>query len=301
MELKLRILKNTFKQGFQGLWRNKGMGVASISSITAVLLILGLILIMILSINNFVQDTTRKFDEIQIFLFDDATDSQLDNIEEILKSKAGVISLTYKPKSVALEEEKEKWGERADLLEGLEEDNPLPNQYMVKLQDISFAEDVVNSTKDLDGVEKVNYDKDIIDKLMLFADYIRYGGMVIIAILIFVSIFLISNTIKLAVTARSREINIMKYVGATNGYIRGPFVIEGVIYGLIGAALSIIVVYFGYQYFFDLVNNQVFSWFQVLLVAPKLIYEDIAIIFLAIGTGIGALGSMISMKKFLNV
>jgi len=301
MILKLQMVKNTFKQGFQGLWRNKGMGVASISSISAVLLILGLILIMILSINNFVKDTTAKFDEIQIFLLDDASDRELVHIEDTVKSNDGVLSITYKPNSVALEEYKEQWGEDADLLEGLEDDNPLPNQYIIKLEEISYADDVVNSTKDLDGVEKVKYDKDVIDKLLIVADYIRYGGLAIIIILVFVSVFLISNTIKLAVTARRREIKIMKYVGATNSYIRGPFIIEGVIYGLIGAILSIIVVYYGYQYFFDIVNDKIYSLMQVFLVAPKLIFEDIAIIFIAIGTGIGALGSMISLKKFLNV
>ena len=283
------------------MWRNRGMGVASVASISAVLMILGMILIIILSINNFVADTTTKFDEIQVFLLDDATDDQLDNIEEEVAKNKGVVSILYESKDQALETFKEEWGEDAYLLDGLEKDNPLPNSYVIKLEGIEFAENVVNSIKGLDGVEEVKYDKDVINKLVTFADYIRLGGIVLIAILVFVSVFIISNTIKLTVTSRRREINIMKYVGATNNYIRGPFIIEGVLLGLVGAVVSILIVYFGYEYFFGLVNEGLYSLFSVLLVTPKVIFTDIAIIFSAIGMGIGALGSIVSLKRFLNV
>jgi cell division transport system permease protein len=254
-----------------------------------------------LSINNFVADTTTKFDEIQVFLLDDATDDQLDNIEEEVAKNKGVVSILYESKDQALETFKEEWGEDAYLLDGLEKDNPLPNSYVIKLEGIEFAENVVNSIKGLDGVEEVKYDKDVINKLVTFADYIRLGGIVLIAILVFVSVFIISNTIKLTVTSRRREINIMKYVGATNNYIRGPFIIEGVLLGLVGAVVSILIVYFGYEYFFGLVNEGLYSLFSVLLVTPKVIFTDIAIIFSAIGMGIGALGSIVSLKRFLNV
>ena len=301
MDLRFRIIRSIFKQGFQGMWRNRGMGVASVTSISAVLMILGMILIIILSINNFVADTTTKFDEIQVFLLDDATDDQLDNIEEEVAKNKGVVSILYESKDQALETFKEEWGEDAYLLDGLEKDNPLPNSYVIKLEGIEFAENVVNSIKGLDGVEEVKYDKDVINKLVTFADYIRLGGIVLIAILVFVSVFIISNTIKLTVTSRRREINIMKYVGATNNYIRGPFIIEGVLLGLVGAVVSILIVYFGYEYFFGLVNEGLYSLFSVLLVTPKVIFTDIAIIFSAIGMGRGALGSIVSLKRFLNV
>lgn len=301
MYLKLRIVKNIIKQGLQGLWRNRGMGAASVTSISAVLMILGIILILILSINNFVLDTTMKFDEIQVFLYDDISEETLSAIENTAKSKKGVISIMYQSKSQALDSLKKEWGEESYLLDGLEKDNPLPNSYIIKVEDIIYAENVVNSLKTLDGVEEVKYDKGVIDKLITVADYIRFGGIIIIAILVFVSVFLISNTIKLTVNSRRREINIMKYVGATNNYIRGPFIIEGVLFGLIGAIISIIIVYYGYEYFFDLVNEKLYSLFAVFLIAPKLIFTDIAIIFSAIGIGIGALGSLVSLKRFLNV
>lgn len=301
MALKFRIIKNTIKQGLQGLWRNRGMGVASITSISAVLMILGIILILILSINNFVYDTTSKFDTIQIFLEDDLSEDALTEIEDKVKKNEGVVSIMFQSKSQALDQFKKDFGDDAYLLDGLEENNPLPNSYIIQLEGIKDAENVVNLLKTLDGIEKVKYDKDVIDKLITIADYIRFGGVIVIAVLVFVSVFLISNTIKLTVASRRREINIMKYVGATNNYIRGPFIIEGVMFGLLGAVISIFMVYYGYEYFFDLVNDRLYTLFSVFLVAPKMIFTDIAIMFSAIGIGIGALGSLVSLKRFLNV
>lgn len=299
MSMSFRILKNIVKQGFQGMWRNRGMGLASVSSITAVLVILGLVLIMILSINNVVIDTKNKFDEVQIFLEDDISDEQLDRIESKTKDVQGVLSVIFQSKDQALEIMKKEWEEDAYLLEGLET-NPLPNTIVVQLEDIEYADLVVENVKGLPGIEEIKYNKDIIEKLVLFANYVRGGGLIIIGILVFVSVFIISNTIKITVTARRREIDIMKYVGATNGYIRGPFIIEGLLFGLIGAIISILIVNYGYGYFFNRVNDRLYVLFTVYLVPPKALVKDVSIIFTAMGAGIGALGSLVSLKRFLN-
>ena len=282
------------------MWRNRGMGLASVTSISAVLMILGVVLILILSINNAVMDTKLKFDEIEVFLEDDLSSEALDNIEDSVKNNPGVISIMFRSKEQALEIMKADWADESYLLEGLEE-NPLPDSYIIKVNDIVLADKLVNNVKALDGIEEVKYYKDVIDKLLIFAGYIQFAGIVIIGILIFVSIFIISNTIKVAVSSRRREINIMKYVGATNGYIRGPFIMEGVLFGILGAIISIAVVYFGYDYFFKSMNEKLYALFTFYLVDPKIIFMDIAIIFGTIGAGIGALGSMISLKRFLNV
>ena len=300
MSMRLRIASNIIKQGFKGVWRNKGMGLASITSITAVLLILGIVLILILSLNNIVMYTREKFDEVHIFLEDEITRTQLQEIEKKAKETDKILYVIFKSKDEALEEMKEGLGEEGYLLDGLEE-NPLPHTLILKLKDIEYAEDVVKSIENLDGIEEVQYNYDIIEKLVVFTNYIRTGGLIIVLILILVSIFIISNTIKLTVTARKREINIMKYVGATNGYIRGPFVIEGVVFGLIGAIISILAVNYGYNYFFNAANDRLYVLFTVYLVPPKALMQDISIIFIAIGAGIGALGSLVSMKRFLNV
>lgn len=300
MSVRFRILKNIIKQGFQGMWRNRGMGLASITSITAVLVILGLVLIMIISLNNVVVDTQEKFDEIHIFLEDDITEEQIRKIEDEIKNNQEILSVVFESKDQALENWKEEWGEDAYLLEGLEP-NPLPNTLIVQLREIEYTEAIVDSIEGLQGVEEIQYNQDIVEKLVLFANYVRAGGLMIVGILVLVSVFIISNTIKLTVTARKREINIMKYVGATNGYIRGPFIIEGLLFGLIGVLVSILIVNYGYNYFFDAINDKLYVLFTVYLVPPAALIKDISIIFVAIGTGIGALGSLVSLKRFLKV
>ncbi|WP_234950003.1 permease-like cell division protein FtsX [Tissierella praeacuta] len=282
------------------MWRNRGMGLASVGSISAVLIILGIVLILILSINNLVLEVKTKFDEIQVFLELDLEDKDIGIIEEAIKSKEGVLSVVFRSKEQGLEIMKEEWEGDSYLLDGLEE-NPLQNSYIIQLQDIKYADSVVKELKTIKGIEDVKYYKDIIDKLMIIANYIRVGGIVVIGVLVLVSVFIISNTVKITVASRRREINIMKYVGATNGYIRGPFIIEGVLFGLIGAALSIVVINYGYEYFFKSVSDKLYVLLTVYLVSPALLVKDITIMFTAIGVGIGALGSILSLKRFLNV
>lgn len=298
--MKFRIFKNMIKQGFQGMWRNRGMGLASVGSITAVLLILGMVLIIVLSINNVVLETKHKFDEIQIFLEDDVKKEQLVKVEKAIKNCDGVMNLTYETKEDALENMKKDWGDQSHLLEGLEK-NPLPDSYIVKLEDIEYADNVVKKAEGMEGVEEVKYYKDIITKLLTTTKYVRIGGIIIIGVLMIISIFIISNTIKLTVTARKREIGIMKYVGATNGYIRGPFIVEGILLGLIGAILAIVIVNYGYQYFFKTISERLYILFTIYLVPPSALIKDIVIMFTAIGVGIGTLGSLVSLKRFLNV
>ena len=300
MAMKFRVIKNMIKQGFQGMWRNRSMGLASVTSISSVLMILGLVLIMVLSINNLVMDTKEKFDEIQIYIKDDVPDEELTSIEDAIRNNVGVLSVMYESKEQALENWKKDWEENAYLLDGIET-NPLPNSYVIQLKHIEYADSVVDSIKTMDGIEKIQYNKEITENLILVSNYIRLGGIIITGVLIFVSIFIISNTIKITVASRKREINIMKYVGATNDYIRGPFIIEGVLFGLLAALISIVVVYYGYGYFFDSIKETLFSMFTVVLAPPEALFNDIAIIFVAIGVGIGALGSLLSLKRYLNV
>lgn len=298
--MKFQVLINLIKQGFQGMWRNRGMGVASVASIAAVLMILGIVIVLILSINNIVMNTRAQFDQIDVFLEDDITDEEIAAIEETALENEGIVQVEYKPREDALEEMKESWGDESYLLEGLEE-NPLPDTFIITIDDIVYSDSVVSSMTGLAGVEEVSSYEDAVDNLINIANYIKIGGISIIAILALISVFIISNTIKLTVVSRKREINIMKFIGATNGYIRGPFVIEGLMFGLLGAILSIIVVYFGYVGLFDTLNNQLFAILAGSLISPELILSDVLIMFLSIGAGIGVLGSMVSVKRYLNV
>lgn len=276
------------------------MGVASVSSITAVLLILGIVLISVLSINNLANETQSQFDEIKVYLQEGLSDDDIEQIGNVISDFDGVTSVIFESKEHALEVMKKQFGDEAYLLEGLEE-NPLPNSYVVQIESLEEADIVVDRIKGINGIEDVKYYKDIIEKLISLANGVRIGGLIIIAILMIISIFIISNTIKLTVAARKREINIMKYVGATNGYIRGPFIIEGVFLGFIGAIISIVIVKYGYEYVFSIMSSKMYLLFTVYMIPPYALLKDVVILFMTIGIGIGALGSIISMKRFLNV
>ncbi|EOC99550.1 permease-like cell division protein FtsX [Caldisalinibacter kiritimatiensis] len=298
--MKGRTLKYMIKQGFIGMWRNRMMSIASVGSVSSVLIILGVILILILNINNFSNMTKEKFDEIQVYLKDDISSHEIDEIGEDIREIDGVIAVIFQSKEHALDIMKEQWGEEGNLLEGLEE-NPLPNSYVIQLKDISYADTVVNKLQGYSGIEEIKYYKDIVQKLMTVANYIQVGGLALIGGLMLISVFIISNTIKLTVTARKREINIMKYVGATNGFIRGPFIIEGMLLGLLGSGLSILIVNYGYKYLFQTLNEKLYVLFTIYLVPYTALFSDVAIISLTIGVGIGVLGSIISLRKFLRV
>lgn len=299
--MRFRIIRNIIKQGFEGTWRNKGMGIASIGSISAVLLILGIVLILVLGINSLMADMQAKFDVVQIYLDDDASPREINNIEETIREDNRIVSFEFETEYEALENLKEGLGENAYILEGLEDESILPNSFIIQLKDVENVEEVVLELRELNGVEDIPYNKDVVDKLMEIGKYIRIGGAAITGTLVLVSIFIISNTIKLAVTSREREIGIMKYVGATNSYIRAPFVIEGMIYGLIAAVISTLIINFGYEYLFNVINDRLYTFLSVLSIPPSVIFIDIGIIFLAMGIGIGGLGSIISMRKYLDV
>jgi len=300
MAMKIRMLNNMIKQGLVGMWRNRMMSAASIGSVTAALGILGIVLILVLNINNVAIIAKEQFDEIQVFLEDDLEQEEIDRIGESISSYDGVLSIIYQSKEQALEVMKKEWGDEGYLLEGLEA-NPLPSSYIIQLEDIEHADSVVNSIKGLTGIEEIKYFRDIVNNLMNIANFVRIGGLVVIGILMFISIFVISNTIKITVAARKREINIMKYVGATNGFIRGPFIIEGILLGVIGSGLSVLAINYGYKYLFSNINEKLYVIFTVYMIPPYGLANDILIMFTAIGVGIGVLGSVLSLRRFLNV
>lgn len=298
--MKARTTKYIFKQGFTGLWRNRGMTVASISSVAASLMILGLVITLVLNITNAASLAQMQFDEIQIYLQDDLSLEEIESVGKEIERIEGISYITYETKERALEKMKEKWGEQGYLLETLEE-NPLPNSYIIQVENLESADSVVSGLKSLQGIDEIKYYKELVDQLLNVAKFIRTVGLAIISILVLVAIFIISNTIKLALNARRQEIEIMKDVGATNWFIRWPFLLEGMLLGVIGAALSVGIVYFGYQYAFNLITSKFYVVFGSYMISVNIMLNKIIWMFGILGTGVGALGSIISLRRYLKV
>ena len=284
----------------KNLWRNRLMSVASISSVAATLMILGIIFALIININAMAQSAKDQFDSIQAYLLDTLTADEISALLESVEAIDGVQSVTYESKNDALERMKESWKDNAYLLEGLEA-NPLPSSLIIYLEDIYYSSSVLEQIEALSGIEEVKSYQDIVEQLLSITEAIRKTGIVVIFVLIAISTFIIHNTIKLTVNSRYREINIMKYVGATNWFIRWPFLTEGTLLGLIGAGISAAIMKFAYDYVFNLMHSDFYVLVSAYVVPPETLMKDVIFLFVVIGAGIGALGSIWSMRKYLNV
>lgn len=292
-------IKYSLKQAFIQVFRNRNMSVASVFSITAMLLILGLFFVLIVNINMAAESAKKDFDTVQVYLLDETTQAKADEMIDKIKDTRGVSNAEYLSKEDALQDWKSDWGDKAYLLDSLTE-NPLPNSIVVTVEDLETSDSVVNSLKNFDGIEGVKYYKETVEKLVKITNFIQVAALIIMVFLVVVSVIVVSNTIKLTVLARSREIRIMKYVGATNWFIRGPFLIEGILIGLISAGVAVGIVAFVYGKIVELVGQDLFLILSTPMVPTSFLTSNLIFIFLSIGVSIGACGSIISMRRFLD-
>ena len=289
----------TLKQAFLQVFRNRNMSIASIFAITAMLLILSIFFILVININTAAETIQQDYDSIEIYLQDETTREQADEIINDLDGREGVDDVYYKTKDEAMNEFRQRWGENAYLLDSLEE-NPLPNSIVIMISDLESADQIAQQAATYDGIEDVKFYKDTVDKLLSATRYIQIAAVVVMVFLIIVSIVVVSNTIKLTVFNRAGEISIMKYVGATNWFIRGPFLAEGIIIGIISAGLSVGIASFIYSKIVDAFGEQMLSALSMPMVPVSFLTYNFAWIFMALGISIGARGSIISMRKFLD-
>lgn len=295
----MKAISYTIKQAFSQLGRNKNMSSASIFAIMAMMIILGIFFTLMVNVNLMVQNAEDQFDTIQFYLYDNVTDEQAKQMVEKISKMEHVTDAEYITKEEAMTIMKERWGEKSYLLEGLS-GNPFPASIEITADDIKYEEDLVDDVAAMEGIEEVKFYKEVINKLLAITGYIQTGALILIGILIIVSIIVVSNTIKLTVHAREREIHIMKYVGATNWFIRGPFLVEGMIIGLIASILAAAIVGVTYYKFVDIFSSKILIMFNSGMVPYTFIIQNSVIIFIALGISIGALGSILSMRRFLK-
>ncbi len=287
------------KQALKQAFRNRAMSVASMFSITAMLLILGLFFILVVNINMVSETAKKQFDTIQVYLLDETTYEEANSMINTLSSLDGVKEAFYLSKDEALASWKSKWGDNAYLLDGLDE-NPLPNSLMITVSQLESADAVVMKLKTFQGIEDIKYYKDTVDQLMKITKFIQIGAMIVIFFLVVVSVVVVSNTIKLTVLAREREISIMKYIGATNWFIRGPFLVEGIFIGIISALASVGIISLIYYKIMELIGQEIFVILSTTMVPGEFLVKHLVWIFVSLGVSIGACGSIISMRRFLD-
>lgn len=300
---RIHILLNSFvyniKQGFLQIFRNRGMSLASIFSILAMLLILGMFFVITVNINLFTEVVKQDYDQIEVFLLDDTDKAQAEQIMTQIRTHEGVTDVQYRSKAEALEILKERWGESGYLLDSLGK-NPLPASILISVESLDNAGEVAAYAGTLDGIEDVQYYQETVEKLTKITNFLQIGALIIMAFLVVVSVVVVSNTVKLTVFARAKEIRIMKYVGATNWFIRGPFLAEGIIIGMLAALISTGLIALIYKELIAAIGAQVLAIVSMPLISTQYMTGNMLIIFLALGMSIGACGSIVSMRKFLD-
>ena len=289
----------TVRQAFSQIGRNKNMSSASIFSITAMLLVVGLFFSIMVNVNLMAKNAEDQFDTISVYLKDTVTAEQGVELAEQIKLIENVADAQYISKDDAMAIMKERWGENGYLLDGVVS-NPLPASVEVTAVALQDEDKIVQELNKFDAVDEVRFYRDAIEKVMTISGYIQKGALAIIIILLIVSLIVVANTVKLTVHAREEEIHIMKYVGATNWFVRGPFFVEGILIGLISSILAVVIVGFAYYKFTEMFTPRFLILFNSGMVPFDFIIKNLIIIFVALGVCIGALGSILSMRRFLN-
>ena len=305
--MRYNILTYHIGEGIRNLFKNKKSTMASLCIMMATMLMFGIFFIIGKNVNN-VMKTIEEEQGMQVFIIDEADSSEVQQVRDMILSIDGVSSAQIYTRQDALDKMKERMKNHADLLSVYEGDeNIFPDSVIVKLSNLERSAEVQEKIRQItiDGKSYIddilNSDKTV-NALISIANGIKIVTGVLLILLIAISVFIISNTIKLTVHARRKEISIMKYVGATNSFIRWPFIVEGMIIGVLAALFTMLIIYFGYTIVVQKIMLALSHIkISVALLTFKELYKLILIVYMTLGIGIGVLGSSISMKKYLEV
>ena len=295
--MKPRTMKYFFKEALKSMKRNGLMTLASISTVALSLFMLGVFLCGVINLNNMASSLENQV-QLSVYLKDGLTTEQIMAVGKQVKAIPNLKHLEFVNKEQAMKEFKERLGDQQQLVNALGGVNPLPNSYVLTFENPEDVKSTAKLVTTFQGVESTHYGQDIIEELFRITQIIRIGGIVLIGFLAAATLFIISNTIRLTVFARRKEIAIMKYVGATDGFIRWPFVIEGMLLGFIGSIIAVLCVGEFYHFITIEVSDSL-AFFPLVPMFP-FFYQLVACL---IGGGIivGIIGSTISLKQYMKV
>jgi cell division transport system permease protein len=295
--MKINTVNYLLGDAFKSLKRNKTISIASIITVLITFAVLGTFLLVAENANQIIAGVEDKI-EIKVYLKEDIKLIEEREIQVKLREQAGVSDVTYESKEEAYKTVEES---NPDLLKGYTlEKNPFPASYIVKIGDTNEIENIISAIQELPGVEDIKRQQETIDTIQTMVKGIRLVGVGLFVILIGVSIFLIMNTTKLTVYARRREVGIMKFVGATDWFIRWPFIIEGMVIGVLGSVLSTVALYFLYKFSYGYITSTL-TMLLVPLVDPSFIFSGMIFEFIGGGVLVGGVASFLALRKFLKV
>ncbi|MBB6716615.1 permease-like cell division protein FtsX [Clostridium gasigenes] len=296
--MKINTTKYFISDALKSIKRNRTISIAAMVTVLITFFVFGTFILVALNFNNAIEDVASKV-ELKVYLNDEIKLVDQREIEIKLGEQPGVKEVIYESREEAFNTFQESLADNPGLLQGYTlKNNPLPSSFIVKLENPESATAISESVKEMVGVENVSNQQEVINTIAKVVDGFKILGMGLFILFIAVSIFLITNTIKLTVYSRRREVGIMKFVGATDWFIRWPFIIEGIIIGAIGSLASSGLLFFAYKF---VVKAIVTNMFYVSLVPVTFVFSTLIWIFLAGGMVIGAIGSFAALRKFLVV
>ena len=302
--MRVGTVRYTVKQGASNIIRNKMFSIASIATMAACIFLFGVFFSIITNFNYIVEKAEEGV-AIVVMFDEEASDAQVEAIGTNLRSHEGVLEVKYVWAEEAWESfQQDYFKDNPEAAAGFEDANPLANSdnYEVYLKNIESQDEVVEFAESLEGVRKVNKSDVVAKTLENFNVLLAYGSAIIIVILLIVAIFLISNTVSMGITIRREEIAIMKYIGAKDSFVRAPFVIEGILIGLVGAVIPLVGLYYAYERTVSTIMEKFSILNSILDFLPtQEVYKLLLPIGLALGVGIGFVGSFFTVKKHLKV
>lgn len=302
--MRISTVGYTMKQGVKNIGRNKLFSLASVATMAACIFLFGLFFSVILNFNYIVKKAEEGV-AITVFFEENLEDSKVEAIGDALRDRDDVLKVTYVSADEAWDTFKDEYfGESKDLAEGFKDDNPLAgsDNYEVYMKDVESQKEVVKFAEGLDGVRKVNKSDVVAKTLSSVNKLILYVSAAIILILLIVTVFLISNTVTIGITVRKEEIAIMKYIGAKDYFVRGPFIVEGILIGLVEATIPLAGLYVVYDKAIDYIMTRFSILNNILDFMPVWdVYKILLPTGLLLGVGIGFIGSFFTIRKHLKV
>lgn len=296
----IRIIGRNFRDAFKGVFRNFSLSFASISCITITLLVVSVSMILSNNVDNF---TTLVEEDVTIvaFIDNECTDEQIDEIKDKISVIDNVDSYEFRSKQEITTEMRESSEVFDSIMKNwTDEENPIQNTFQVKVADIEGIDEVADQIEEIDGITLVKYGEGTVDTLISTFDFVHRICIGIVVALILVTAFLISNTIKITINSRQREIGIMRLIGASNLNIRIPFIIEGLLLGALGSIIPILATIYGYNALYQHFDGYLFSQFIKLIEPVPFVYTT-SLLLLGIGILVGMFGSWRAVKKYLKI
>ena len=295
-----RIFFRSIRDSFKGVFRNFSLSLASISCITITLVVVAFSIVLSYNVNNFAESIEKDV-TIVVFIENGIKEEEMVNIKDKINLLNNIESVTFDDKEKITKEIMDSSDTFRSILENIEEEeNPIQNTYLVKVQDINGIKEVADSIREMEHVTAVKYGEGMVEQLISVFKIVKNISIGAVIALIIVTAFLISNTIKITIFSRKKEIEIMRLVGASNINIKIPFIFEGLILGLLGSIIPILITVYGYAALYQNFNGQLFSPFIKLTKPEPFIYQ-VSIVLLLIGMLVGMTGSLRAAKKHLKV